>query len=85
MFLILSLGQGRAEHQLVNLAKGLQGLGHDVAVVTFYQGEPLEKDLSDVCIPVWALCKRSRWDMASQHGDLFVSSRRLDQLSCMDI
>lgn len=63
MFLIRSLGPGGAERQLVNLAKGLRTLGHDVAVVTFYPGEWLEKELSDAGVSVWTLRKRGRWDL----------------------
>ena len=63
MFLIRSLGQGGAERQLLNLALGLRRLGHDVAVVTFYKGEWLEKELCDEGIHVWTLGKRGRWDI----------------------
>lgn len=64
MFLIRSLGPGGAERQLVNLAKGLRQLKHNVLVVTFYSGEWLEDELTDAGVTLWTLNKRGRWDVA---------------------
>ncbi len=62
-FLIRSLDLGGAEGQLAILAKGLSAKGFDVAVLTYYPGGPLERDLSDTCVRLHNLEKRGRWDM----------------------
>lgn len=62
VLLVRSLGVGGAERQLVTLARGLARRGHDVLVLAFYSGGPLEGDLVDAGIRVHALGKRGRWD-----------------------
>ena len=71
MFLIRSLGPGGAERQLVNLAKGLRQLNHNVVVVTFYSGEWLEEELVAAGVTVWTLKKRGRWDIIGSGLKLF--------------
>ena len=63
VFLARSLGFGEAERQLVMLAKGLFERGHEVSVLVFYPGDPLESELQDVGVPVTGLGKRGRWDV----------------------
>lgn len=63
-FLTRSLDIGGAERQLVLLAKGLHGRGHDVVVATFYSGGALEKDLLDAGVRIRPLNKQGRWDIA---------------------
>lgn len=62
-FLLRALTYGGAERQLVLLAKGLHARGHDVVVVVFYSGGPLEKDLLDAGVRIRSLNKRGRWDV----------------------
>ncbi|HEY7034096.1 MAG TPA: glycosyltransferase [Thermomicrobiales bacterium] len=64
VLLIRSLTFGGAERQLIALAKGLHARGHDVHVGVFYAGGPLEEDLHAAGVPVTALDKGGRWDMA---------------------
>lgn len=63
VFLIRTLTYGGAERQLVALATALTSRGHDVSVMVFYGGGPLEADLAKAGVPVIALGKRGRWDM----------------------
>ena len=63
LFLIRSLSIGGAERQLVILAKGLHQQGHEVSVAIFYAGGPLEKELHETGIPVFALHKSGRWNV----------------------
>jgi hypothetical protein len=60
MFLVRSLDLGGAERQIVALARGLQGLGHDISVAVFYGGGRFEADLHSSRIPVHDLRKRGR-------------------------
>jgi glycosyltransferase involved in cell wall biosynthesis len=62
-FLVRALTYGGAERQLVVLAKGLHARGHDVVVMVFYPGGPLEKDLLDAGVRIRSLAKRGRWDV----------------------
>lgn len=62
-FLIRSLNYGGAERQLVVLAKGLYDRGHDVVVMVFYPGGPLENELHDGGVRVRVLDKGGRWDV----------------------
>lgn len=62
-FLVPVLTYGGAERQLVVLAKGLHARGHDVVVVVYYSGGPLEKDLLDAGVRIRSLNKRGRWDV----------------------
>jgi glycosyltransferase involved in cell wall biosynthesis len=54
-----SLGLGGSEQQLVNLAIGLHARGYDVRVIVLYGGEPLERALSQVRVPVVNLNKKT--------------------------
>ena len=63
LFVIRALVRGGAERQLVTLAKALSARGHEVAIVVFYGGGPLETDLADSGVAVHALGKRGRWDV----------------------
>lgn len=64
LFLIRSLEFGGAERQLVGLAGGLKGRGHDVAVAVFYGEGALEKGVRGAGVPVRHLGKKGRWDIA---------------------
>lgn len=64
-FLVRSLYIGGAERQLVVLSKGLLQRGHDVVVVVFYSGGPLEKELEEAGVRIRSLHKRGRWDLLS--------------------
>lgn len=76
MFLIRSLDIGGAQRQLVTLARGLHGRGHRVLVVTFYAGGPLAEELRREGVPLMALGKRGRWDLA---GPLWRAVRCIRQ------
>jgi glycosyltransferase involved in cell wall biosynthesis len=83
MFLIRSLvWYGGAQRQLVNLAKGLKTMGHNIIVVNYYTDAPLEHELTEVGIEVWTLGKRSRWDIGRTIARLvrFVRSAKPDVL-----
>lgn len=73
-FLIRSLEAGGAERQLVALANGLAGRGHDVAVAVFYGGGVLENDLAP-SVKLVDLVKRGRWDVAGFMGRLRMAIR----------
>jgi len=62
-FLLRSLNYGGAEQQLVLLAKGLHERGHQVVVMTFYSGGPLEMKLLEAGVRIRPLHKRGRWDV----------------------
>lgn len=53
---------GGAERQLVNLACGLHGRGHDVLVIVFFPNPYVEAPLLKCGIPHQVLGVRSRWD-----------------------
>jgi glycosyltransferase involved in cell wall biosynthesis len=61
-FLVRSLDLGGAERQLVALARGLHGRGHDVAVAVFYAGGRFEPELRASGVDVHDLGKRGRWE-----------------------
>lgn len=63
-FLIRSLEIGGAERQLSLLASGLKKKGHDVSVLVFYGGGPLEAELIKDNIRIINLKKKGRWDIA---------------------
>ncbi len=48
---------------IVEIAAGLKKRGHEVAVVTFYDDNPLGHRLSDVGVPLECLHKKGRWDV----------------------
>lgn len=62
ILLARKLNQGGAERQLVALAKGLKGLGHDVHAVLFYAGGAFDAELAAAGVPVHFVGKRGRWD-----------------------
>ena len=62
MFLVRSLDLGGAQRQLTALAVGLQKRGHDVTVVTFYDGGAFAADLIGAGVRHVGLAKRGRWD-----------------------
>jgi len=57
------LVQGGAERQLVALADGLMRRGHEIVVLTFYGGGPLEADLLATGARLVDLRKTGRWDV----------------------
>lgn len=75
-FVTRALDYGGAERQLVALARGLHARGHRVKVVVFYAGGPLERDLHEAGVPVDALNKTGRWDLAGFNVRLGRSLRR---------
>jgi glycosyltransferase involved in cell wall biosynthesis len=76
LFLARALSYGGAERQLVELARGLHGRGHDVGVAVLYAGAPLEAELRAAGVRVHDLRKRSRWDLARFLARLWVLLRR---------
>jgi glycosyltransferase involved in cell wall biosynthesis len=64
-FLVRSMERGGAERQLMVLARGLRRRGHEVSVVVFYAGGPLEEELRAGGVRVRAVGKRGRWDVLS--------------------
>ena len=62
-FLARSLDHGGAERQLTALARGLQARGHEVAVLLFYAGGPLARELEEAGVPSIDLAKSGRWDV----------------------
>ncbi len=81
ILLIRSLDVGGAERQLVELAKGLAGRGHEVKVALFYAGGPLHSELKESGISTVDLAKKGRWDILSFVGKLL----RLIRSDCPDI
>jgi glycosyltransferase involved in cell wall biosynthesis len=61
--LIRALDVGGAEAQLVLLAKGLAVRGHEVAVLCFYGGGPLESELQVPGVTLYDLAKRGRKEL----------------------
>lgn len=53
-----SLGLGGSEHQLINLAVGMNARGHDVRVLVLYGGEPAERKLTEAGISLVNLDKK---------------------------
>ncbi|MCF8033676.1 MAG: glycosyltransferase [Desulfarculaceae bacterium] len=62
-FLMRSMNYGGAERQVVLLVRELVARGHAVAVVVFYPGGPLEKELIQAGCRVESMGKRGRWDV----------------------
>ena len=85
-FLIHSLGIGGAERQLTVLSKGLHDRGHDVVVIVFYSGGPLESELIAAGVRIRSLNKRGRWDVHAIGGRLlrFVRQENPDLLYAFD-
>lgn len=65
VFLTRRLDVGGAERQLIELAHGLNRLGWQVKVVTFYGGGALEADLRARGVRLESVGKRGRWDVVS--------------------
>ncbi len=63
LFLLRSLNYGGTERQIVQLAKGLSQRGWSIAVVLFYSGGALEKELEATGVTIHSLNKRGRWDV----------------------
>lgn len=63
VFLVRSLDYGGAQRQLVTLAKALDKTRFDATVLTFYPGQPLEKELEGSGVRIVSLDKRGRWDL----------------------
>jgi glycosyltransferase involved in cell wall biosynthesis len=61
--LIRSLELGGAERQLCLLARGLHQREHELHVLVFYGGGPLEHELAAAGVPVQDLGKAGRWDL----------------------
>ena len=62
-FLVRALSVGGAERQLTLLATGLAERGHQVEVMVFYRGGPLEADLESAGVSIVDLEKSGRWDV----------------------
>jgi glycosyltransferase involved in cell wall biosynthesis len=58
-----ALAYGGAERQLVELAKGISAAGHELHVIAFYGGGPLEQILRSSEVAVHSVGKRGRWDI----------------------
>lgn len=63
VLLARSLDVGGTERQLVELAKGLRGRGHNVRVALFYGGGVLARELDSIGIEILELGKSGRWDL----------------------
>src|ERR1700757_5023383 len=61
MFFIRSMGVGGTERQLCILCRELLRRGHDVSVLLYYGGGPLEDELRALGTRVVDLQKRGRW------------------------
>lgn len=63
LFVARSLAHGGAERQLVTLAAGLRRRGHQIAIVTFYDDNPLAAALEGGGVLVRPMDKSGRWDV----------------------
>ena len=61
MFLVRSMGVGGAERQLCVLCRELLRRGHEVNVLVYYGGDPLDTELRDLGVRIIDLKKRGRW------------------------
>ena len=75
-FLIRDLGHGGAQRQLVLLAKGLQGEGHEVSVIHFYDGA-FRAELESGGVRTICVGKKSRWDLLGFFFRLIQATRRI--------
>lgn len=73
VFFLRSLGHGGAQRQMAVLARGLSESGHEVAVVSFYPGGPVEEELRAAGLRLHSLDKRGRWDV----GPFLLRAARL--------
>ncbi|MCU1347110.1 MAG: putative Lipopolysaccharide core biosynthesis glycosyltransferase [Acidobacteria bacterium] len=80
LFVARSLLHGGAERQLTTLAAGLRARGHDVAIATFYDANPLAAALGGSGVELHVIGKRGRWDVPGFFGRLvrFVRAWRPD-------
>lgn len=76
-FLVRSLDFGGAQRQLVTLAKALDKSRFDINILTFYSGQPLEKELAGTGVRVISLDKRGRWDLFPFLLRLLQQTKRL--------
>jgi glycosyltransferase involved in cell wall biosynthesis len=63
VFLVRALDYGGAQRQLVTLANALDKERFEITVISFYSGQPLEKELARN-IRFVSLAKRGRWDLS---------------------
>src|SRR5437763_6063744 len=63
VLLTRALDMGGAQRQLIYLARGLAGRGHDVHVLSFYGGGELQGTVDDPAVKVSDLGKLGRWDL----------------------
>jgi glycosyltransferase involved in cell wall biosynthesis len=63
LLFIRSLDTGGSERQVALIARGLQERGHDVRVLTFYDGGTLREGIVSGGVAVESLGKRGRWDV----------------------
>jgi glycosyltransferase involved in cell wall biosynthesis len=61
MFLIRSMAVGGAQRQLCVLSRELLRRGHEVSVLLYYGGEPMEAELREVGVRIIDLKKGGRW------------------------
>jgi glycosyltransferase involved in cell wall biosynthesis len=61
--LIRSLETGGSERQVALLARGLRERGHDVRLLTFYDGGTLREGIESGGVAVASLGKKGRWDV----------------------
>ena len=65
LFIVNWLGNGGAERQLVTLAVGLAGRGHEVTIGVFRRGGDYEADLENTSVRLVSFDKTSFWDFPS--------------------
>jgi glycosyltransferase involved in cell wall biosynthesis len=75
LFFIRSLEVGGSQRQLAALAGGLAERGHQIAVVTFYEGGPNEDALVNIGVRLIYLRKMSRWDIFGPFTRLWSTIR----------
>jgi len=64
LFVARSLLHGGAERQLTIVAAGLRRRGHEVAIATSYDANPLASALAGSGVELQVIGKRGRWDVA---------------------
>ena len=62
-FVVRSLAMGGAERQLAHVATGLVRRGHQVTIVTLYDGGQLETPVRDGGVRLLSARKRRKWDL----------------------
>src|SRR5215813_2100760 len=76
-FLTRSLDYGGAQRQLITLAKALDQNKFDISILTFYSGQPLERELDESGVRVISLDKKGRWDLFSFARKLIRETKNL--------